>query len=149
MKPLKALKPKNYEGTFRPGMSPFITSGQDTAEFDLATASVRIKSLYAETIREQRNSINQVSEQIYGTRIFVKERDTSKIILGIKSISAETGKSVPEVVATIREYLGYPCSFLKSEFGRLIPVELSRIVQTYKAVLRKAPSADIKRILYN
>lgn len=106
-----------------------------------------VRERYMETITHNMSQVNSIFMEIYDTPIRFKER-VSDLLIKIKNVMVQTGKSIEQVVKEIRKYLGYDCQFFRMEGDRRIPINSERIMKAHFLVEKKELFIKVEDALY-
>ena len=92
-------------------------------------------------------NINSIFTTLYGKPLRFREAP-SELILKIKRMIQKTGLSVDQLVNTIRQYLGYPCSFFRQDGDRTVPITSERLLKAHELITQKASIVKVEDALY-
>lgn len=140
----KSPRRGRFTRSFHPG-SPFIRS---SAKMDMDDIVHRAAKIYVDTTNHMRETINEALFPLYGRNLNIPESNLSDTVDKLRVIQKETGKTMPEIGREIRKYLGFDCIFYRKSGDKQVPVERSRLVKAYKAVLAREDKNFIKAYLY-
>lgn len=140
------VSPKNatYLGTWKPGTLQVMTPEIG----DYVTKEHIVKN-YFDAVKHNRSNIDEQFTALYGRPLYFSDKVTGTLVARIKEIMAITGKTLKEIAADFKAYMGKDCSFFRKENGKQIPVDSQRIMDAYKLIQEKQPVAAIENILYN
>jgi len=108
----------------------------------------KIAKIYMNNIDYKKELIDKILQPIYGRALIFNEGHTFDMYKKAESIQNLVG-NVHNMVREFRTYLGYPCSFYRTEGNKRIPVESHRIINAYKAMKSRSPVRVVEKILYN
>lgn len=133
----------------KPGSSIYIVSKDyDCKECQKEEISLMIKDLYNAAMEMNQKRINHTFEAIYGKPLLIKKKLTSEVIIKLKNIMQQTGKTITQITQEIRRYLGYPCSFFRIEGANMIPIDSQRITKAYDLMTKRVSIIQIENALY-
>lgn len=107
-----------------------------------------IRDHYVENMKDMESEVNTTFAGIYGRHLPVKRKITSEILIKLKEIMTQTGKTITEITHDIRRYLGYPCSFFRFEGAKQLPIDSQRITKAYELIKRRASIIKVEDALY-
>lgn len=135
--------------SYKPGSSIYIVSKDfDCKECHKEEIALLIKDVYNVSMDVYQKEINHTFEEIYGKPLVIKKRLTSEVIIKLKNIMQQTGKTIVEITQDIRGYLGYPCSFFRLDGIRTIPIDSQRITKAYELMRQRASILKVEDALY-
>ncbi len=108
----------------------------------------KIMNLYVDCIKTMKDTISDKLIDLYNRPLRFSDNITSEMIGKVNELMNVTGKSIKEIAKDFRNYLGYPCNFFRKEDGKVIPVDLDRIMAAYKAMKSKALVGKVEKILF-
>lgn len=107
----------------------------------------QIAKIYMNNVDYKRELIDKALQPIYGRCLVFNEGHTFDIYKKVEAIEKLVG-NIPNMVREFRTYLGYPCTFYRTDGKKRIPVESNRIIDAYKAMKSKSPVRTVEKILY-
>lgn len=109
----------------------------------------QIAKVYMNSVDEFKREIDKTFQVVYGRPLVFSEGHTFEIHKKMQEMqNVSVSNNVANMVREFRTYLGYPCSFYRTQGVKRVAVETERIISAYKAMKSKSPVRTVEKILY-